>query len=191
MLMSMTGLRKRWISCFWSILNPLLQITKFGLDCECLGGGRIEHKEADKYIKVTFLFSSNCRIRVVLHLKLCLFRCTAIRWVSARLITRRALRSWRDGTLTTPSIGRMMATNEMIFCIELGTTCGSYMLRFSFLKCEDCASSKIILHFGINLLYFQRQMWWVGKKCRAAASKRSCWGEIKKTFTGFCVFQFS
>ena len=26
------------------------------LDCECLGGGRIEHKEADKYIKVTFPF---------------------------------------------------------------------------------------------------------------------------------------
>ena len=115
MLMSMTGQRKRWISCFWSILNLLLQITKVGLDCECLGGGRIEHKEADKYIKVTFLFSSNCRIRVVLPLKLYLFRCTAIRWGSARLITRRALRSWRDGTLTTPSIGRMMATNDILY----------------------------------------------------------------------------
>ena len=56
MLMSMTGQRKRWTSSFWLILNPDLQITKVGLDCECLGGGRIEHKEADKYIKVTFPF---------------------------------------------------------------------------------------------------------------------------------------
>ena len=28
------------------------QVTKVGLDCECLGGGRIQHKEAEKYIKV-------------------------------------------------------------------------------------------------------------------------------------------
>ena len=84
MLMSMTGQRKRWISCFRLILNPHLQITKVGLDCECLGGGRIEHKEADKYIKVTFFFEP---------LELYLLRFTAIRWALARLTTRRALRS--------------------------------------------------------------------------------------------------
>merc|ERR1719192_3029465 len=28
------------------------EVTKVGLDCECLGGGRIQHKEAEKYIKV-------------------------------------------------------------------------------------------------------------------------------------------
>ena len=28
------------------------EITALGLDCECLGGGRIEHKSDKKYIKV-------------------------------------------------------------------------------------------------------------------------------------------
>ena len=28
------------------------EITGAGLDCECLGGGRIEHRPQDKYIKV-------------------------------------------------------------------------------------------------------------------------------------------
>ena len=29
------------------------EVTSSGLDCECLGGGRIEHKPGEKYIKVT------------------------------------------------------------------------------------------------------------------------------------------
>ena len=29
------------------------EVTSTGLDCECLGGGRIEHKPGEKYIKVT------------------------------------------------------------------------------------------------------------------------------------------
>ena len=28
------------------------EVTGAGLDCECLGGGRIEHRPGDKYIKV-------------------------------------------------------------------------------------------------------------------------------------------
>ena len=28
------------------------EVTGAGLDCECLGGGRIEHKPQEKYIKV-------------------------------------------------------------------------------------------------------------------------------------------
>ena len=35
------------------------EVTGAGLDCECLGGGRIEHRPGDKYIKVArhFLYS--------------------------------------------------------------------------------------------------------------------------------------
>ena len=29
------------------------EVTSVGLDCECLGGGRIEHRPGEKYIKVT------------------------------------------------------------------------------------------------------------------------------------------
>ena len=29
------------------------EVTSVGLDCECLGGGRIEHRAGEKYIKVT------------------------------------------------------------------------------------------------------------------------------------------
>ena len=29
------------------------EVTSAGLDCECLGGGRIEHRPGEKYIKVT------------------------------------------------------------------------------------------------------------------------------------------
>ena len=29
------------------------ELTSAGLDCECLGGGRIEHKPQQKYIKVS------------------------------------------------------------------------------------------------------------------------------------------
>ena len=30
------------------------ELTAVGLDCECLGGGRIEHKPDKKFIKVSF-----------------------------------------------------------------------------------------------------------------------------------------
>ena len=35
------------------------EVTSAGLDCECLGGGRIEHRPGEKYIKVT-LHPSSC-----------------------------------------------------------------------------------------------------------------------------------
>ena len=33
------------------------EVTSTGLDCECLGGGRIEHRPGEKYIKVTSHFT--------------------------------------------------------------------------------------------------------------------------------------
>ena len=35
------------------------EVTSSGLDCECLGGGRIEHKPGEKYIKVTSYITSH------------------------------------------------------------------------------------------------------------------------------------
>ena len=37
------------------------ELTAVGLDCECLGGGRIEHRPDKKYIKVSPCTSSQFR----------------------------------------------------------------------------------------------------------------------------------
>ena len=36
------------------------EVTGAGLDCECLGGGRIEHRPGDKYIKVARINQFSC-----------------------------------------------------------------------------------------------------------------------------------
>ena len=46
------------------------EVTGAGLDCECLGGGRIEHKPQEKYIKVTLHLTLIHPVTALLHLGL-------------------------------------------------------------------------------------------------------------------------
>ena len=76
---------------------PLIKVTKVGLDCECLGGGRIQHKEADKYIKVILLSSANFANFPT--------RCMVTRWGLGRRTIRKLWRFWRDDILNIQLTG--------------------------------------------------------------------------------------
>ena len=62
------------------------ELTAVGLDCECLGGGRIEHKQDQKFIKVSF--DSFEIFQFIEHL----LRCMDTAWGLVKLTMRR---QWR------------------------------------------------------------------------------------------------
>lgn len=64
------------------------EVTSSGLDCECRGGGRIEHKPGEKYIKVT--------LQCILSPPFChsaLLRSTVTAWASGEQIMPELWRS--------------------------------------------------------------------------------------------------
>ena len=68
------------------------EVTSSGLDCECLGGGRIEHKPGEKYIKVTsYLISTISYLISFTQLYLCRFTVTV--WA---LVEQIMLKLWRS-----------------------------------------------------------------------------------------------
>ena len=82
------------------------EVTGAGLDCECLGGGRIEHRPGDKFIKVARIIQFSGLITNS-------SRCMVTAWALEKPIMPELWKYCRKSTKTIKSSGLMRDINPV------------------------------------------------------------------------------